>query len=106
MTYELPKLTDEQALSVLVSFLKGERKVEVDPFSVTGDDLYIPHVIGSYLQHEHKEEVQARANQLGPTRTSYDLNVNAGPFYAAASILCRRGIIFPSWQPLSQTTSR
>lgn len=106
MDVQLPKLTDDQALAILLSFLKGERRANADPMSSTGDDVFIPNIIWSYLTSEQSTRASSQVNQGGMSRTTFDTNINSGPFYAAAAILCQRGILYPSWQSLRDPASR
>lgn len=76
-------ITDEDAFNFLVSCMREDLP---ETYSGYGYEVYLPAVIGSYLQKTHNIESYHRQ----------DLVQNLSPpFYAAAWDLCRRGILRP-----------
>jgi hypothetical protein len=84
---QLPKISEEEALSVILSYLRQANKNSGDLGDMWGysHDLYIPDVVSGYWK------------QSNPNAGSYklDTHVNAEPFYDAAWNLCTRGILRP-----------
>jgi hypothetical protein len=89
----LPRTSEEDALATIITALRSPRR-RSNPIAQPdyGYDLYIPNVIFDRLD-EQRESI--RSSRQGPEVYTYDANVNAAPYYAAAWNLCLRGVLVP-----------
>lgn len=105
MRLQLPVMSDEEASTLIISYLRRGKKSQ-HPFSEGfAFDVYIPNVVTEYLDVLQQESLQQHPQQ-GMTNYELDHVTNSQPFYDAAWNLCIRGILRPGVLEHNSTPQR
>lgn len=94
---QLPKYTEEEALSFILAYLRDGKR-EIVNRSNYGNDLYIPNVVLDCLDKIREAATRQNYDSSrfgGITIFEMDDRTNSEPFYDAAWNLCTKGILRP-----------